>query len=142
VMAVASVAGLSTLKSTGSASSGSGIDPRLIHHPHTTRLRGSLSDGSMVTGFLSPTIPGANTVHLVVHGTGRAPKTASVLTLVATHLDMKMRPVRSVLVLDSQGYAGVIHIPMFGRYRLSITAVASGITRRGSITLDFPLPRF
>jgi hypothetical protein len=100
------------------------------------------SDGTMVTGFLSPTIPGANTVHLMVLGSGRASKTAPVLTLVATHLDMKMRPARSILVLESQVYAGVIDIPMFGRYRLTITAVSSGRTHRGSITLDVPLPRF
>ncbi len=143
IVVLASGIGLLTpaMRSAGSTASNPMIDQRLIIHPTRTDVRGTLSNGVIVTGYLTPTIPGKNTVQIVVKsGVPRAfqPRT---ITLKVTMIGMHMTPKWVVLGRAARGYAGSITLPMFGVYRVSIALRTPPGTERGTITVELPLPR-
>jgi hypothetical protein len=128
-------------RSAESPVSTTAVAARLVLHPHTTRFRGVLSNGAAVTGTLFPTIPGENTIRLVLSGPSEAPKGGSAVTLVAAMLGMRMAPARADLVSGAHGYAGIIDLSMFGRYRVSVRVVTPRGARHGTIRIELPLPR-
>ncbi|MDQ2745348.1 MAG: hypothetical protein M3Z66_24035 [Chloroflexota bacterium] len=136
------ILGLPALRaqSAGSGPAATAGDPHLVLHPQTAGLRTVLSGGIIVTGAIAPTIPGENTVRLVVHGHSRTPQDSPPITLTVTMLDMKMEPLRTELVPKAHGYIGVLKLPMFGRYRVSLTMVTPEGIEHGVFTIELPLP--
>lgn len=113
------------------------IDPRFIIHPKTTQLRVSLSPGLLLSGSLSPSIPGENTIHLAPRGQDRGLRNSASITLVATMPGMAMVPQRARLVPDGHGYTGSISLPMFGRYRVLVQMAG----KKTVMNVGLPLPR-
>jgi len=126
---------------SGSPSSSFLSDPRLIIHPMRTTVHGVLSNGTIVTGSLSPTIPGKNFVQLVLYPAMARAHRPATITLEAAMLGMRMLAVRAVLPRTGSRYAGSIVLPMFGTYRVSVGLHTAAGMQRAIITLELPLPR-
>lgn len=119
--------------------SSSSVDPRLVIHPARTPLHAILSNGIVVTGSLSPTIPGKNEVRLVMGGAGT--HRPAVIILTAAMVGMRMLPTRATLTRSGGNiYTGTITLPMFGAYRESVVVTTPAGTQRGIITVKLPLP--
>ena len=93
-----------------------------------------------MTGTLAPTLPGPNTLHLVVSGRAGVAVQASHVGLVVTMPGMAMRPIKATLVSRGHGYAGVIRLPMFGYYRAAVVVTGRAGRYTGALTLEIPLP--
>ena len=118
------------------------VDPRLIIHARRTGIAGALYGGIGVSGSLYPTLPGVNTVRLLLReGAGR-PLVGGRISLVVTMPGMPMAPIRSVLTATAQGYRGALHLPMFGAYRAQVVVAAAAGRYRGAIPIVVSLPRF
>ena len=98
-----------------------------------------LTGGVRVTGTLAPTLPGPNTVHLVVSGRASAAVQASHVGLVVTMPGMAMRPITATLLARGPGYAGIIRLPMFGYYRTAVVVTGRAGRYTGALTLEIPL---
>ena len=107
--------------------------------PRTVGVGAVLTGGLRVTGTLAPTLPGPNTVQLVVRGRAGATVPASHVGLVVTMPGMAMRPIKVALVSQGHGYAGVIRLPMFGFYRAAVVVTARAGRYMGGFTLEIPL---
>jgi len=133
---------MTNLRLSGSASTSSIIDPRLIIHPTQTHMQGFLSNGVFLTGSLSPTMPGKNTVQLVLSPVMSGASRPAAITLTAAMLGMHMIPTRAVLTRTVRGYAGTITLPMFGAYRMRVEMQTPAGMQRGIIIIKLPLPRW
>jgi len=129
------------IRFSGSTSSSSIVDPRLIIQPTRTHMQSVLSNGIILTGSLSPTIPGKNAVQIVVHSRLTGAQRPVAITLQATMAGMHMIPTRALLTHTVRGYAGTITLPMFGAYHLSVALQLVTGTQRGVIIIKLPLPR-
>jgi hypothetical protein len=98
-----------------------------------------LTGGVRVTGTLAPTLPGPNTVHLVVRGRAGATVPASHVGLVVTMPGMAMRPITATLLARGHGYTGIIRLPMFGYYRTAVVVTGRAGRYTGALTLEIPL---
>jgi hypothetical protein len=96
------------------------VDPRLVMVSRTTAVQARLSSDARLTGTLSPTIPGSNTLHLVIRDKAGAIVRGGHLRLSTTMPGMRMVPIITTLVPQSDGYSGVLLLPMFGRYRATV----------------------
>jgi hypothetical protein len=122
--------------------SSSSIDPRLVIHPARTQVQAVLSNGIIVTGFLSPTIPGKNRVRLVIHRGVTGAHRPAAITLTVMMRGMPMAPARATLIRSAHDdYAGTITLPMFGVYRASVVVTTPAGKQRGIMTIKLPLPR-
>lgn len=115
------------------------VDPRLILHPRTVRIAGSLSEGIRLSGTLYPAIPGRNTLRLALWRDGHEMSRISPLTIAVTMPGMRMTPARSRLIPTRGAYMGSIVLPMFGIYRAQLSLEDSQLVVHGSIhiTLSF-----
>jgi hypothetical protein len=115
------------------------IDASLILHPRSTRIAAHLAGGITLRGTLSPTLPGANTVHVMVYTHSGTPVTAGRLTLNATMPGMVMAPVRAILHAHAGGFTGVLHLPMFGEYVARVAFTDTPHPWHGTLALTLPL---
>lgn len=112
------------------------VDPRLVLHPTTIGLSGTLS-GAPFTGTISPAIPGPNRLRITLHPSrSTSPQPAS-LRVEATMPGMKMSPAHATLYSTGRTYVGTIDLAMFGRYALHVTGPAH---HAGSAIVTLPLP--
>lgn len=133
----------STSAATGtsnSTSAAAAVDPRLVLHPHTTSITGSLAGGLKVSGTLSPTIPGKNTLRLALRSANGQPVPAGHVSLVVTMPGMSMPPIRATLHAQGSAYASTIRIPMFGRYHATVTFATPTRHYTGAMAVNLPLP--
>ena len=120
---------------------GSAIDPRLIVHASTAPVAAVLPGGLRLAGTVYPTMPGPNTVRVVVSGPSAGRSLKGRVELIATMSGMAMRPARATLVPRHGAYSGVLTLPMFGRYVARIDVVTPVGRIAGKMVIDIPLAR-
>lgn len=113
------------------------IDPRLVLHPTTVALGGTLSGGVPFTGKIYPAIPGPNRLYITLHPRRSTSLRPAGLRVDATMPGMKMSPARATLRSTRQTYAGTIDLAMFGRYELRVTEPGHHV---GTAMVTVPLP--
>ena len=128
------------LRVAGTASAHPAINPALFIHPHTTAVHGTLAGEASITGWLFPTIPGVNTLHLVILRPSGTRQTRGRVAVVADMAGMKMTPSRALLTPGSHGRTGRILLPMFGLYRMRVVVTTPAGVARGVIELNVPMP--
>lgn len=146
VVSLLLLGGFIALHNTGSAESRPSsvtarptVDPRLVLRRHAEPFSGTIDGGLMLSGTLSPSLPGVNTIHLTIGRAGQHPARGSRVTLVLTMPGMVMAPVRATLAARAHGYSGSVVLPMFGTYRAQVDAIFHGGRYRGSLTMRLPL---
>jgi len=92
-------------------------DPRLILHPHTVSVRGSISRHDMLTLRLYPAIPGKQQIAVRLPPRVRP-------HAVALHVIMSGMPMPAIhgrLTPYGLTYRGALTLPMFGAYLVTVT---------------------
>ena len=112
--------------------------PYLILRSRVTHFAAVLGHAGVLRGALEPTLPGLNSVRVVLQRPPGHPA-AGRLTLVATMPGMAMPPVRTTLQARGGGYSGALTLPMFGRYHVRVTLETAGSVATGALTLTLPL---
>jgi hypothetical protein len=117
------------------------IDPRLVLHPHRVALAGVLTDAGRLSGSLTPDLPGANAIVLVLGSPpGPGPSTGPSLHLTAMMPGMHMAPLRATLGRRGGRFTGTLTLPMFGTYRVAVATARAAATATGVLTVTIPLP--
>ena len=116
------------------------VDPRLLIRPQTIRVDGALTSSTRLRGTLTPSIPGPNTLRLVVRQAAGTLVLGGRVEIVATMPGMAMVPARATLIARGAGYTGIISLPMFGRYRAQVVVTTPHARYTGVTTLAMPLP--
>lgn len=114
------------------------VDPRLVVHSHAVSFSGSV-DGVAITGTLSPSLPGSNTIHVSIVLPRYQPALGGAVSMELTMPGMAMPPVRTTLQARSDGYCGTISLPMFGTYRAQVDALLKHRRHRGTLNVTVPL---
>jgi hypothetical protein len=115
------------------------VDSRLVLHRQTVPFSDTLAGGVTLTGTLSPSLPGLNTLTLRLHVPDRQAARDGQIELEISMPGMAMRPIRAILAMNSHGFSGYAALPMFGRYRAQMQASIGGRRYMGEFLLTVPL---
>jgi len=115
--------------------------PLLILRPQVTHLMAVLGHGIVLRGTLEPTLPGLNTVRVVLHLPPGAAAATDQVDFAAAMLGMTMLPSRAVLRRGPAGaFTGRMRLPMFGQYHVAASLQMSLGRETGMFTLVLPFP--
>jgi hypothetical protein len=108
-------------------------------HAHVTPFSGTFAGDVLLTGTLTPSLPGLNTLSLSIRlPSGQAAQGGKV-ALILSMPGMTMLSIRATLSAHGHGYEGHVPLPMFGPYRAQVAATALSGHYTGTLRLTLRL---